>query len=305
MPELRELESINIDMACNFDCGNCERFFDCTLPQKEQFQKRGFLPMAKENMKTIKRKILVLGGKGGVGKSMLAVNLAAALHEKGKKVCVLDQSYDVPAVPVMLGVADQKMKVGPKGLIPVEPYPGFKVVSMGLVLDESQFIIWFSDSKRVATEEFLTYVDYGDVDYLVIDIPAGTSSETVNVLKLIPDMDCSVVITVPSEVSQNVAKRAILISEKANVPVIGVVENMGPFVCPHCGESGAILQSGGGESLAKKMKVQYMGSIPSDPRVSSSLDSGKPFVTFDKDLAATKVIMNVADAIIKKYGTEG
>ncbi|MEW6663485.1 MAG: P-loop NTPase, partial [Bacillota bacterium] len=200
--ELRELESINIDMSCSFDCGNCERYFECILPQKAEFEKRGFLPLAKKNLASVKRKIIVLGGKGGVGKSMLAVNLAAALYKKGKKVCVLDQSYDVPAVPVMLGVAGRKMKVGPKGLIPVEPYPGFKVVSMGLVLDENQFIIWYHDSKRVATEEFLTYVDYGEVDYMVIDIPAGTSSETVNVLKLIPDMDGSVIITVPSEVSQ-------------------------------------------------------------------------------------------------------
>jgi len=195
------------------------------------------------------------------------------------------------------------MKVGPKGLIPVEAYPGFKVVSMGLVLDESQFIIWFHDSKRVATEEFLTYVEYGDVDYMVLDIPAGTSSETVNVLKLIPDMDGSVVITIPSEVSQNVAERAVFISRQANVPVIGVVENMSMFVCPECGEPSAILQSGGGEALAKRMGVDFLGSIPANVRVSTTLDEGTPFVMSEPDLEASKTVVNIADTIIRRFET--
>lgn len=299
--ELRDLEAINIELACDYDCANCERYFECNLPQKAQFEQRGFLPLARENLKTVKRKILVLGGKGGVGKSMLAVNLAAALYVRGKKVCVLDQNYDVPAVPVMLGVAGQKMRVGEKGLIPVEPYENFKVVSMGLVLDESEFIIWFHDSKRVATEEFLTFVDYGEIDYMVIDVPAGTSSETVNVLKLIPDMDGSVVITVPSEVSQNVARRAILISRKAGVPVLGVVENMGMFVCPDCGEPAAILRSGGGKAMAEKMGVPFLGTIPMDVRVSSALDNGKPFVMFEPELEASKVVLSIADMIIARF----
>lgn len=296
-----DLIGINVDTSCSYDCANCERYFECKWPQKEDFLKHGFYPLAKANLKNVKRKILVLGGKGGVGKSMLATNLAAALAKLGKKVCVLDQNYDCPAVPIMLGVEGKKLKSGENGFIPVEGAGGVKVVSMGLILAQDEIIIWFHDSKRAATEEFLTNVDFGELDYLIFDIPAGTSSETVNVMKLIPDMDGSIVITVPSEVSQNVAKRAILVSQQANVPVLGVIENMGSFTCPDCGEIVGILQSGGGEKLARDMGMEYWGSIPMDLEVSSSLDNGNPFVLNDEDFVGSRVIMTAAQKLIKKY----
>ncbi len=296
-----DLIGINVDTSCSYDCANCERYFECQWPQKEDFLKHGFYPLAKENLKNVKRKILVLGGKGGVGKSMLATNLAAALAKLGKKVCVLDQNYDCPAVPIMLGIEGKKLLTGKNGFIPAEGAGGVKVVSMGLILSPDEVIIWFHDSKRAATEEFLTNVDFGELDYLIFDIPAGTSSETVNVMKLIPDMDGSIVITVPSEVSQNVAKRAILVSERAHVPVLGVIENMGPFTCPDCGEVVGILQSGGGERLAREMGAEYWGSIPMDLEVSSSLDHGNPFVLQDEDFVGTRVIMTAAQKLIKKY----
>jgi ATP-binding protein involved in chromosome partitioning len=297
-----DIIGINVDMSCSYDCANCERYFECSWKQKEKFMQHGFLPMAKENLKGIKCKILILGGKGGVGKSMLATNIAAALAKLGKKVCVLDQNYDCPAVPVMLGIENEKLHTGRNGFIPVTGVGGVKVISMGLVLPADEIIVWFHDSKRVATEEFLTHVDYGELDYLICDIPAGTSSETVNVMKLIPDMDGSIVITVPSEISQNVAKRAILISKKANVPVLGVIENMGQFTCPDCGQEAAILQSGGGERLAREMAVDYWGSIPMDIQVSSSLDMGKPFVLGEDDFMGTKLIMEAAHKLINQFG---
>jgi ATP-binding protein involved in chromosome partitioning len=297
-----DLVGINVDTSCSFDCANCERYFECDWPQKNNFLKHGFLPMAKENLKNIKRKILILGGKGGVGKSMLATNLAVALAMMGKKVCVLDQNYDCPAVPIMLGVEDKKIKSGNNGFIPVEGVKGVKVVSMGLILSPDEIIIWFHDSKRVATEEFLTNVDYGELDYLILDIPAGTSSETVNVMKLIPDMDGSIVITVPSHVSQNVAKRAVLISQQANVPVLGIIENMGEFTCPDCGDSVSVLQSGGGKRLAEMMEVEYWGSIPMDLKVSSSLDLGNPFVVAQESFIGTKIIKDAAKKLIERFG---
>ncbi|MDT3699770.1 MAG: ATP-binding protein [Thermincola sp.] len=296
-----DLIGINVDTSCSYDCANCERYFECKWPQKEDFLKHGFYPLAKENLKNVKRKILVLGGKGGVGKSMLATNLAAALAKLGKKVCVLDQNYDCPAVPIMLGVEGKKLKTGENGFIPVVGAGGVKVVSMGLILSQDEIIIWFHDSKRAATEEFLTNVDFGELDYLIFDIPAGTSSETVNVMKLIPDMDGSIVITVPSEVSQNVAKRAILVSQQAGVPVLGVIENMGSFTCPDCGEVVGILQSGGGQKLASDMGMEYWGSIPMDLEVSSSLDHGNPFVLNDENFVGSQVVMTAAQKLIKKY----
>lgn len=298
---LRDLEAINIDTACDYDCANCERYFECTWPQKENFKKHGFLPLAQKNLAGVKRTIIVLGGKGGVGKSMLAVNLAAALSRLGKKVAVLDQNYDCPAVPMLMGVADQKLKVADKGFIPAVGPNGIKVISMGLVLPPDDIIIWFHNSKRMATEEFLTNVDYGELDYMVIDIPAGTSSETVNVMKLIPDMDGAVVITVPSDVSYNVARRAVLICKKAGVPVLGIIENMGVHNCPHCGEKAFILQSGGGEKLARETDVPFWGSIPMDLRISESIDYGKPFVLFQPDIPGADVLMYAAEKIVQQF----
>src|SRR3989304_3162382 len=178
------IKGMNIDDSCNTKCENCEKYFECELSYKEIFQKKGILSMIKENLSSVKYKVLVLGGKGGVGKSMLTVNLAAALAQRGRKVCILDQVYDCPAIPMMLGVEQEaRLMISDKGLIPWESKWGVKVVSTGLLLDPDEVIIWFHDMKRNATEELLCSVDYGEIDYLLIDVPAGTSSETVNAMK--------------------------------------------------------------------------------------------------------------------------
>lgn len=298
---LRDLEAINVGTACDYNCPDCEQYFDCNWPQKESFKTHGFLPLAKKNLAGVKHVIIVLGGKGGVGKSMLSVNLAAALSTLGRKVAILDQNYDCPAVPMLMGVANKKLTIGDRGFIPVDSYNGIKVVSMGLVLPPDDILIWFHTSKRMATEEFLANVDYGELDYLILDIPAGTSSETVNVMKLIPDMGGSVVITVPSAVSQNVARRAVLISQKAGVPVLGIIENMGVHTCPDCGEPAFIMQKGGGEKLAQETGAPYWGSIPMDLRISESLDEGKPFVLFNKELPGAEIVLGAAREICRRF----
>ncbi len=296
-----ELLNINITEGCNNKCEDCEKYFECDLSFKAQFQTKGILALIRENLKNVKHKVVVLGGKGGVGKSMVATNLAAALAQKGRKVCVLDQVYDCPAIPMMLGVPeDARLMIGDSGLIPYESKWGIKVVSTGLILDQDEVIIWFHDMKRNATEELLCSVDYEGIDYLVVDIPTGTSSETVNILKYLPDIRSSLVVTVPSGVSQNVARKCIYILKRAEVPITGVVENMSDTSCPHCNAPVAVISSGAGERMADDEGVAFLGRIPMSLNVSTTLDDGWPFVFRYPDSDEAKVMTSVADAVMKQ-----
>jgi len=299
----RDIKKLNVDTGCDYKCEDCEKYFDCNAPQKEAFKKRGVYARARDSMAKIKHKILILGGKGGVGKSMGATNIAYALAMRGRKVTILDQNFDCPTIPIMLGMEGGGMRTKDEGgLIPAVGPKGIQVMSMGLILGEDEVLTWFHDLKRNATEEFLGYTDYGERDYLVVDIPAGTSSETVNVIKLIPEMSGSVVFTVPSEVSQNVAKKAVLISQKAKVPVIGIIENMSELKCPKCGKIINVMQSGGGESLSGEMNVPLIGKIPMSREVAVSLDAGEPFVEKYPDNEATVVINRAVDMIEEACG---
>ncbi|HVO65983.1 MAG TPA: ATP-binding protein [Syntrophales bacterium] len=300
MDNAYEVKGLNIMEGCNAKCEDCERYFDCDSSYKLNFQQKGILGMIRENLTSVKHKVVVLGGKGGVGKSMLAVNLAATLAQRGKKVALLDQVYDCPAIPMMLGIPeDSKMFIGDKGLSPYEAKLGIKVVSTGLILDRDEVIIWFHDMKRNATEEFLAAVDYGDVDYLIVDVPAGTSSETVNILKYLPGIDGALVITVPSAVAQNVARKCVHISNKAGISVIGVIENMSEAECPSCGKPVSIISQGAGERMATEEKVPFLAKIPFSLKVSTSLDAGDPFVVSYPDSEEAKAIRKAGDAVLE------
>lgn len=296
-----ELLKLNITEGCNKKCEDCERYFECDLSFKELFQTKGILGIIKENLKKVKYKVVILGGKGGVGKSMLTVNLAAALAKRGRKVCVLDQVFDCPAVPTMLGIpADARLMIGEQGLIPYESKWGIKVVSTGLILDQDEVIIWFHEMKRNATEELLCSVDYEGCDYLIVDLPAGSSSETVNILKYMPGINTSVVITVPSEVSQNVARKCIYILRKAGVPIAGIAENMSDTSCPGCHTPLAAFQSGAGERMSREEDVTFLGKIPISLMVCNSLDEGVPFVLSYPDSEEAQAMECIADAVVRE-----
>jgi len=251
-------------------------------------------------MNKIKHKIAVISGKGGVGKSVTAVNLAIAFAMQGheNRVGLLDADLHGPCVPTMLGMQDQKLKVGPIGAFPAIGPLGVKVVSMAFVLAGKEVpVVWRGPLKMRAIEQFLSEIAWGELDFLLIDLPPGTGDEPLSVLKLLPEMDGVIIVTIPSEVSQNVVGKAITFAKQLNVPVIGIVENMSGFVCPDCGKETHIFMKGGGKKIAQEYSVPFLGSIPLDPRVCEASDMGHPFIMEYPDSPASKAFMTIVKKI--------
>jgi ATP-binding protein involved in chromosome partitioning len=255
----------------------------------------------KMKMSKIKHKIAVISGKGGVGKSTVTVNLAAAFALQGHstKVGVLDADIHGPCVPKMLGLKGQKLVGGPAGMIfPVTGQHGIKVVSMDFLLPNDEApVIWRGPLKMRVIQQFLSDIAWGELDYLFIDLPPGTGDEPLSVMQLIQDIDGVIIVTMPSEVSQAVVKKAITFSKQLRVPVIGIIENMSSFVCPECGAKLDIFKTGGGKKVAEELFVPYLGKIPIDPAVCIDSDSGTPFVAGNKESPAVKSFTEIVTKI--------
>jgi ATP-binding protein involved in chromosome partitioning len=254
----------------------------------------------KDRMGKIKHKIAVISGKGGVGKSTVTVNLATAFAMQGKRVGVLDADIHGPSVPRLLGLEGQQVKASPAGAFPVDGPLGMKVMSIDFFLPEQAPTIWRGPLKMKVIRQFLSDIVWGELDFLFIDLPPGTGDEPLSIAQLLPEIDGVVIVTMPSQLSSSVVKKAITFAERLNMPIIGVVENMSGFVCPHCGQKTEIFQSGGGKKMAEEAGVPFLGSIPIDPKVGADSDRGTPFVMAHKDSAATKAFMEFVERV-KEY----
>jgi ATP-binding protein involved in chromosome partitioning len=249
-------------------------------------------------MKQIKHKIAVISGKGGVGKSTVTVNLAAAFALHGKRVGILDADIHGPSVPKLLGLTGQQVKVGPPGAFPVTGTMGIKVVSIDFFLPEQKTpTIWRGPLKMTAIRQFLSEIVWGELDILFIDLPPGTGDEPLSVAQLLPNIDGVVIVTMPSELSRAVVKKAIAFSRRVGMPIIGVVENMSGFICPTCGDKIDIFQSGGGKKMAEETGVLFLGSIPIDPKVGVDSDKGSPFVIEHADSPAAKAFVEIVKKV--------
>ena len=247
----------------------------------------------KDKMGKIKHKIAIISGKGGVGKSTVTVNLAAAFALQGNHVGVLDADIHGPSVPRLLGLEGQQVKTEASGIFPVDGPLGIKVMSIDFFLPGQAPTIWRGPLKMRAIRQFLSDVEWGELDFLFIDLPPGTGDEPLSIAQLLPDIDGVVIVTMPSELSSEIVKKAVTFAERLHMPIIGVVENMSGFICPHCGTKTEIFQSGGGKKIAKEMDVAFLGSIPIDPTVGVDSDKGTPFVVSHKDSAAAKAFMDI------------
>ncbi|SPD74123.1 conserved hypothetical protein [uncultured Desulfobacterium sp.] len=299
MAQEREILSFNVELKCDHRCEGCERFFDCTDERKLKVYKRRRMGQAVKKMANIKHKISISGGKGGVGKSTTTTNLAVALAMMGRKVTILDQDFDGASIPRMLGIQGTKrLTYGARGIIPAEDELGLgmHVVAISLIYPD-EVITMFHEMRRGTTEEFLANVDYGERDYLIVDLPPGTSSDACNLLQYIPDLDGTVTVTAPTNVSQLAARKATILSAKAGSPVLGIIENMSGYICGNCGNEFDYMKRGGGEALAEELGVPFLGRIPLHPEVSASCDAGTPFVKQYPDNPASKMMMSIAQRL--------
>jgi ATP-binding protein involved in chromosome partitioning len=254
----------------------------------------------RDRMKKVKHKIAVISGKGGVGKSTVTVNLATAfaIHGHANRVGILDADIHGPSVPKIIGLEGQKLQSGPPGIFPASSHLGIKVISMEFLLpDENAPVIWRGPLKMTAIRQFLADIVWGELDFMLADLPPGTGDEPLSVAQLLPEMDGVVIVTIPSEVSQIVVKKAVTFARKLDLPIIGVVENMSGFVCPECGAKSNIFRSGGGRKISDELSVPFLGSIPIDPKVCEDSDEGIPFIIKHKNSAASKAFLQIVKKI--------
>ncbi|MCL2786608.1 MAG: Mrp/NBP35 family ATP-binding protein [Methanomassiliicoccaceae archaeon] len=248
----------------------------------------------------IKHVIIVISGKGGVGKSTVSSNLAMSLSMKGFRAGIMDVDIHGPNIPKMLGLEDAPLAVRDGKLLPPEAANGLKVMSMAFLLPEKDSpVVWRGPMKMSAIRQFLEDVDWGELDHLVIDMPPGTGDEALSIVQLIPKADGMVVVTTPQDVALLDSRKSVVFGATANIPIIGVVENMSGFICPHCGECADIFKSGGGERTATEMGIQFLGRVPIEPKITESGDSGVPVVVSSPDSASAKAFMDIADKIVR------
>ncbi|MDD8016138.1 MAG: Mrp/NBP35 family ATP-binding protein [Acidobacteriota bacterium] len=246
----------------------------------------------------IQNRILVFSGKGGVGKSTVAANLALALSLEGRKVGALDVDIHGPNLAKMLGVEDKKIEISAEGITPVPVNGNLKVVSMSFLLQDPDLpVIWRGPMKMKIIQQFLGDVDWGDLDWLIIDSPPGTGDEPLSIAQLIPATG-AIVVTTPQDVSIMDSRKAVIFAMKLNLKVLGIIENMSGLSCPHCGKRIDLFKVGGGEAAAADLNVPFLGRIPIDPEIVTAGDAGTPFAGFRKDSPAGRDFQKIVAKIL-------
>lgn len=273
-----------------------------TAKEKTQASQSGELG----SLDNIKHKILVLSGKGGVGKSTVAANIAMTFAMRGLNVGLLDVDIHGPDIPMMLGIEDMRLGGNGAKIEPVIVPPNLKVISMGFLLaNRDTPVIWRGPLKMKAIQQFLFDVDWGELDFLIMDLPPGTGDEPLSIAQMVPNGDGAVIVTTPQEVALLDSRKAVNFVRTLKLPVIGIVENMSGFKCPKCGHEIQLFKIGGGEKAATELGVPFLGRIPIDPQIVDTGDKGAPVVLLNPKSpggAAFKPIVERIEEIIEKKG---
>ena len=252
-----------------------------------------------DNLSHIKHKLFIMSGKGGVGKSSVAVNVSVALTRLGYRVGLLDVDLHGPSVPNLLGLRDVSLMVNDQGqIVPALWQDKLEVISMDSLLEnKDQAVVWRGPKKTGAIRQFIGDVAWGELDFLVIDSPPGTGDEHMTILQAIPDAKC-VVVTTPQEISLADVRKCVNFIELTDSRNLGIVENMSGLVCPHCQGRIDLFKHGGGEELAKKHNVPFLGAIPLDVQAVVSADNGVPIVSIEGESPAKDAFMDVTKNIV-------
>jgi ATP-binding protein involved in chromosome partitioning len=241
----------------------------------ESLLKKPEEPKIVVNLRRIKRKIMIMSGKGGVGKSTVAANLAVGLALRGNRVGLLDCDIHGPTIPTIFGLESERPGVNEEGIIPIQVLPNLSVMSVGFLLENKDSpIIWRGPAKMGAIKQFLEGVSWGELDFLIIDLPPGTGDEPLSVAQLIPNCDGSVIVTTPQDVALISVRKSIIFSGKLNIPVIGIVDNMHGLICPHCDKYMEVFGTGGVEKAAKDFNIPILARLPIEPKVAEMEDKG-------------------------------
>lgn len=268
------MEEKNNQSNCDGQCSSCPSASSCDDPQKQESN-------IQQKVKIdVKHVILVLSGKGGVGKSTVATNLAMALSNKGFNTGLADMDIHGPNIPKMLGIEDQKLgSYDGKTIEPVKISGKLGVVSMAFLLpDTTSPIIWRGAMKNTAIRQFLEEVNWGELDFLIVDLPPGTGDEALSVAQLAPNIAGAVIVTTPQDVAILDSSKSVKFIEKLGLKILGIIENMSGLVCPKCGDVIDLFGKGGGEKAAKELEVPYLGDIPLDVDMRIAGDEGRPFI---------------------------
>jgi len=282
------------DEECNNECSSCPTATTCSSAKKVP---AGLPPKAKLDVRHV---IMVLSGKGGVGKSTVSVNLAYALSSHGFRVGLLDLDMHGPNIPKMLGIEDHKLVIMGERIEPVHITGNLSVISMAFLLpDPSTPIIWRGPMKMAAIQQFLSEVNWGALDYLVVDLPPGTGDEALTIAQLAPNLRGAVIVTTPQDVATLDARKSVKFIQKLEVPVLGVIENMSGMICPHCQGEIDLFGKGGGKKIADELAVPFLGSIPIDIEMRKAGDAGRPFIIRQGNSPTWDAVDKVMEALIK------
>ncbi len=251
-----------------------------------------------EKLSSIKHRLVVMSGKGGVGKSTVAANLAVALAANGHRVGILDGDVHGPNMPKMLGLEGASPEAGPGGLLPLQASPNLTVMSMAFLLPNSDTpIAWRGPMKHTLFQQFLSDVDWGELDYLVVDLPPGTGDEPMSIAQILGAPLWTIIVTTPQDVALLDSRKSVVFAKSLEMNVLGIIENMSGLICPHCKEKIDLFKTGGGEKAAKDFAVPFLGAIPIDPMVVLAGDAGIPMLSFDSGSQISEVFRGLASKV--------